>query len=286
MGEQTETLVVGEFLLAIEGFAMIRDHLTAPSVARPRVDEIRNILAKFDEVPYSITIPLIEHEVEPGYTQWAPSYDGPNPAIASETPIVHAMLEALAPGDALDAACGTGRHAATLAELGHRVIGVDTTESMLAIARDKVPGADFRTGRLEALPVADASVDLITCTLALTHVERLAPVIAEFARVLRPGGTIVLSDMHPLTTMTGGIAGWPGPDITRGIPFVLNRTHHVGEYVSAFVAAGLTIAECLEPRVTESVLQQFPSYALIPDASRQAFFDTPYLLIWRLTKPH
>jgi ubiquinone/menaquinone biosynthesis C-methylase UbiE len=195
------------------------------------------------------------------------------------------MLEAATPGVALDAACGTGRHAAKLVELGHRVIGVDTTEAMLAVARQKVPAADFRTGRLEALPVDDGSVDLLTCTLALTHVEHLEPVMREFARVLRPGGRAILSDMHPIGTMTGGIAGFPDDDITRGIPYVPNLTHHVSEYIAAFCAAGLSISECREPCVPEWLVERLPSYAIAPDATRQAFIDTPYLLIWQLDKP-
>ncbi|HEY5173859.1 MAG TPA: methyltransferase domain-containing protein, partial [Acidimicrobiia bacterium] len=171
------------------------------------------------------------------------------------------------------------------AERGHRVIGVDATDAMLAIAREKVPAADFRSGRLEALPVADESVDLVVCTLALTHVEDLEPVMREFVRVLRPGGQAILTDMHPLATMTGSIAGFPGDDLTRGIPYVLNRTHHVSDYVRAFLDAGLSIMECMEPRVTDAVLESFPSYALLPSATRQAFFDTPYLLVWRLERP-
>jgi ubiquinone/menaquinone biosynthesis C-methylase UbiE len=118
------------------------------------------------------------------------------------------MIAPTPPGDALDAACGTGRHAATLVEFGHRVVGVDTTEAMLAIARKKVPSADFRSGRLEQLPVEDETTDLITCALALTHVERLEPVMREFARVLRPGGQAILTDIHPVATMTRGIAGF------------------------------------------------------------------------------
>jgi ubiquinone/menaquinone biosynthesis C-methylase UbiE len=281
--EHAETLIVGEYFLAIEGFAMIRHCLTTPSAARPRVDEMREILEVANDL-YALRIPLTEHEVEAGYTEWAPRYDGPNPAIAVEQPIVHRMLYGAPPGVALDAACGTGRHAAKLAELGHRVIGVDTTSAMLDVARAKVPDAEFRTGRLEALPIEDASVDLLTCTLALTHVEELGPVMREFARVLRPGGRAVLSDMHPVATMTGSIAGFPGPDITRGIPYVPNLTHHVGDYITAFLHAGLAITECLEPPVTEEVLQSFPSFAVLPDATRQAFLDTPYLLIWRLER--
>jgi ubiquinone/menaquinone biosynthesis C-methylase UbiE len=284
MSERDEVLIVGEYFLAIEGFAMIRHCLTTPSAARPRVDEMRSILDDSNEL-HALRIPLTEHEVEDGYTQWAPRYDGRNPAIEAEQPIVHRMLDALPPGVALDAACGTGRHAAKLAELGHRVIGVDTTEAMLDVARAKVPGAEFRTGRLEALPVDDASVDVLTCTLALTHVAKLGPVMREFARVLRPGGQAVLSDMHPIATLTGSIAGFPGDDITSGIPYVPNLTHHVGDYITAFLDAGLVITECLEPPVTEAVLQSFPSYFVLPDATRQAFLDTPYLLIWRLERP-
>lgn len=281
----TEMLVVGEYLMAIAGYAMIRHALTTPSEARPRVDEIRRLVTRAGEPPYSLAIPLTRHEVEDGYTQWAPRYDGPNPAIAAEEPVVRRMIAAAPPGVALDAACGTGRHAAELAELGYRVIGVDATEAMLAVAREKVPAADFRLGRLERLPVDDDAVDLVICTLALTHVEDLEPVMCEFARVVRPGGRMILADMHPLATMTGSIAGFPGDDITAGIPYVPNLTHHVSSYIAAFLAAGLMICECVEPRVDEAVLASFPSITFIPDATRQAFFDAPYLLVWCLERP-
>jgi ubiquinone/menaquinone biosynthesis C-methylase UbiE len=285
VSQETDTLVAGEYFLAVEGYAMIRYCLTAPSAARPRVDEMRQILARFEEFPNSLAIPLTQHTVEDGYTAWAPRYDGPNPAIDLEEPIARAMIAAAPPGDALDAACGTGRHAVTLAEFGHRVIGVDTTEAMLAVAREKVPAADFRSGRLEQLPVEDETVDLIMCALALTHVERLEPVMREFVRVLRPGGQAILTDIHPVATMTGGIAGFPDRDISRGIPYVRNLTHQVSEYVTAFLDVGLSIVACVEPCVNDSMLQVFPSYPVLPDATRQAFLDTPYLLIWRLERP-
>ena len=152
MSDDTEASVVGEYFLAVEGFAMIRNCLTTPSAAKPRVDEIRRIVADLDEFPYSLAIPLTEHGVEDGHTRWAPRYDGPNPAIEIEQPIVHRMIDGARPGVALDAACGTGRHAAKLAELGHRVIGVDTTDAMLVVARDKVPAADFRSGAWNGCP--------------------------------------------------------------------------------------------------------------------------------------
>src|SRR4051794_39740257 len=104
-----DTMRMGEYLLAVQGLAMIRTCLTEPAQARPRVAEIRRIL---DELADSPEIPLTGYDVPEGYTRWADRYDGPNPAIAREQPIVHGILAGLAPGRALDAACGTGRHAA------------------------------------------------------------------------------------------------------------------------------------------------------------------------------
>jgi ubiquinone/menaquinone biosynthesis C-methylase UbiE len=288
MGEQDErapdVLLAGEYFLAVEGLAMIRTVLTDPPSVRPRLDDIRGIVERFEEFPNSLAIRMTEHEVEAGYTSWAPRYDGPNPAIAREQPIVHAMFAEITPGVALDAACGTGRHAAELAELGHHVIGVDGTEAMLAVAREKVPAADFRLGRLEALPVDDASIDFVTCALALTHVAELEPAMREVARVLRPGGQAVLSDIHPLATIQGGIAGFPGADITEGIPYVRNLIHLHSEYLAAFRAAGLSVVDCVEPLIDDQVVRAQPAFLAIPDATRQAYLDLPFLLIWRLER--
>jgi ubiquinone/menaquinone biosynthesis C-methylase UbiE len=252
MAPRTDTLYAREYFLAVEGLAILRNVVTHPSAIRDRVDEVRGIVAGFDEFPNSLAIPVVEHEIEEGYTAWAPRYDrGGNPAILGEEPVVHELLARLPTGVALDAACGTGRHAAKLAELGHRVIGVDTTDAMLDVARAKVPGGDFRRGRLEDLPLDDASVDLITCGLALTHAVDLGPVMREFARVLRPGGHAVLSDIHPVAAGAGTVAAFPDGDLTKGIPYVHNIPHPVSAYVTAFVDAGLSIAACVEPPFTE-----------------------------------
>jgi ubiquinone/menaquinone biosynthesis C-methylase UbiE len=277
-----ETLVFGEYLLGILGLAMVREGVTTPAASRPRVAEIRRVLEEFDKPPYSIEVPLTEYEVPEGYARWARRYDGPNPAIGREQPIVHGLLEVEPVGTALDAACGTGRHAAKLAELGHYVIGVDTSEAMLAVAREKVRSAEFRHGLLDALPVDDAGVDLVTCSLALTHVEDLGPVMKEFARVLRPGGRVLISDIHPWATMTGAIAAFPGRDLAQGVPYVRSVVHQVGEYLTAFREAGLEVLTCLEPATDETVVRAHASYPVFPDAARQALLGLPYLLIWRL----
>lgn len=284
-------LRVANYLLAVEGLAMIRDLLHDPDALEARGAEVAMIAAGADDGLLAHLIPVHRHDVAGGYERWAPRYDGPNPAIEAEEPRLRARVERLTPGRALDAACGTGRHAALLAGLGWDVIGVDATPAMLERARAKVPGADFRAGRLEALPVDDGSVDLVTCGLALTHVEDLGPVFAEFARVLRPGGRVITTDIHPMVTSTGGMAAFPtaDPEPDRApapaeIHYVPNLVHQVSEYVAAFGAAGLRIDGCEEPRVTDEFVTTYPSYGAFPDATRQAFGGLPYLLIWELVR--
>jgi ubiquinone/menaquinone biosynthesis C-methylase UbiE len=259
--------------------------VTNPSAIRDRVEEVRGIVDKFDEFPNSLAIPVIEHDVEDGYTAWAPRYDRPgNPAILGEEPVVHGLLAEIPPGVALDAACGTGRHAAKLAELGHQVIGVDATDAMLDVARGKLPDADFRQGRLEDLPLDDESVDLITCGLALTHAPDLGPVMREFARVLRPGGHAVLSDIHPVASNAGAVAAFPDGDLSKGIPYVHNISHPISAYIAAFVAADLSILACLEPVFTEQEVAFGAAYAVFPEAARQAFLGLPFLLVWHVCR--
>ncbi len=286
-------LKVANYLLAIEGFAMVRQLFSEPGRLDARASEVSAIVRGSGTPPLSSLISIDRYDVDAGYAIWAERYDGPNPAIETEEPVFRELVARSGPGVALDAACGTGRHAAILASMGWDVIGVDATDAMLERARAKVPAAAFHSGRLEALPVEAGSADLVVCGLALTHVEDLAPVFAEFHRVLRPGGRVITTDMNPMMTSTGGMAAFPTgdtrPDIAAGesasIHYVANLVHHVGEYVTAIVAAGLRIAGCHEPVVDEHVVPYFPSFEAFPDATREAFFGLPYLLIWELTKP-
>ena len=135
-----------------------------------------------------------------------PTYDEPRKSLFdSGEPVMHQIIDAVAPGDALDAACGTGRYAEYLAGRGHRLVGVDSSPDMLARARARAPSGEFVLGDLRRLPLPDSSVDLIVSGLALCHVPTLAPVMAEFARVLRSGGHLAISDVHHEITIRGSV---------------------------------------------------------------------------------
>jgi SAM-dependent methyltransferase len=144
-----------------------------------------------------------------------------------------------------------------------------------------VPEATFRAGRLETLPVDDASVDLAVCALALTHCPTLAPPIRELARVVRPGGRVLLADVHPLVVWLGGHALFR--DAAGRLAFVRNLAHPHSAYLAAFAEAGLVVERCLEPPVTPADLPPAPTPELA-DAQRVAFVGLPGSLIWDLRR--
>ena len=175
---------------------------------------------------------------------------------------------------------------ACLARDGHDVIGVDITPAMLDIAREKVPTADFRSGALEALPVDDRSVDVVVCALALTHVIDLDPVAAEFARVLRPGGRVVLSDLHPTANLFGGAANFKETPDSASYSYVQNRVHHVSDYLRAFRRAGLEVLDCVEVTQSEEIVASIHlSHGFYAEAALQAYIGLPWLLCWHLVRP-
>ncbi|HWH94639.1 MAG TPA: methyltransferase domain-containing protein [Baekduia sp.] len=106
-------------------------------------------------------------------------------------------------GDLLDVACGFGRHAVPLAAEGFRVVGVDRSASLLAEAQRRA-GADAQWPRLvradyRELPLADASFDAalnLYTSLGYLGDEEDTHVLGEIARVLRPGGRLVIETMH------------------------------------------------------------------------------------------
>jgi 2-polyprenyl-3-methyl-5-hydroxy-6-metoxy-1,4-benzoquinol methylase len=131
---------LADYLLAMEGLAILRLWGTDPNGVNARASEILEIVAALNQPPYSYAAAVLEYDVVEGYQAWAATYDSmPNILFDVEERVIHPLLEALPSGRALDAACGTGRYSSWLAEQGHEVIGIDASEEMLAIAREKVP---------------------------------------------------------------------------------------------------------------------------------------------------
>ncbi len=98
--------------------------------------------------------------------------------------------------NALDVGCGEGRFCRMLAAEGIATIGIDPTARLLAAARTRDPQGRYLEGRAEALPFDDASFDLVISYLTLIDIEDYAGGIAEMARVLRPGGSLLIANLN------------------------------------------------------------------------------------------
>ncbi len=90
----------------------------------------------------------------------------------------------------LEVAFGTGHLAAEALARGATVVGVDVAPAMVALARQRVPGASFHEGDAEALPFEDEQFDAVICCFGLMHFAEPARALREAARVLKPGGIV------------------------------------------------------------------------------------------------
>jgi ubiquinone/menaquinone biosynthesis C-methylase UbiE len=234
------------YLLGLEGIALLRAFAGEydRDFTMARLAEIRALLDSMDELGDGAVVDALP--TTEGYGSWAEFCDeAGNQLIELEQPIVWEILEGLPAGAALDAACGTGRHSACLAALGHTVTGVDSSPAMLKHAREKVPDGEFHEADLHELPLPDDHVDLVVCALALMHVPDLEPVLAELVRVLRPGGSLVISDWRILVGDRGLPVVKARADGSSGyIPTWSRRT---SEYLAAALPLGLHVRRCEDP---------------------------------------
>lgn len=126
-----------------------------------------------------------------------------------------------------------------------KVIGVDMTPEMISRARSAADGAgfhnvDFRQGRLEALPVADASVDAVTSNCVVNLVPDKAQVFREVARVLKSGGRLVIADV----VLAGALPEAIEQDLLAYVGCVAGAME-MERYFATVEAAGLTDIEML-----------------------------------------
>jgi len=178
------------------------------------------------------------------YQLWAGSYPPRphNPLMEVEQEMVLALLPDVRGLTALDAGCGSGRYLRELGDRGARTIGMDVSPAMIARAREtttRIARADLR-----ALPFAAMSIDLVVCGLALGDLAEIELALAEIARVLRPGGRVIYSVVHP----GGEAAGWSRTFESNGRTLAIDGYwHSLDRHRQACQAAGLAIEEWREP---------------------------------------
>lgn len=192
---------------------------------------------------------------------------------------------------ALDVGCGEGRFCRMLGQRGIDVVGIDPTEPLIAHARARDPKGDYRLGRAEALDLPDEAVDLVVSYLSLIDIDDIDAAIPEMARVLRPGGSLLIANLTGFNT-AGQTLGWS--DKARGAGgFAMDdymqeradwvawrgiriRNWHrpMSRYMSLLLEAGLQLVHFSEPVPTGG------------DPARVTrYLRAPYFLMMEWRKP-
>ena len=188
-------------------------------------------------------------DVRATYDAWSTIYDEtPNPLIAVEEIAVRSLLRTIEFDRVLDAATGTGRYAIYLAGQGKQVAAIDDSEKMLAVAQSKAQARqlsiEFRQENVSNFSFEDSSFDLAICALALLHVEDLSGPCRELVRVLRRGGHLIISDLHP------EVQAMMGPNHKELIQseerFFPAHHSHVEDYLEAVKLAGAEVIAAID----------------------------------------
>ena len=201
----------------------------------------------------------------------------------------------------LDLGCGEGGYARTLAAAGAFVTAVDCSEAAIRYARSQAAQEQLSIehhlrNSNDLFGLADAAFDAVLCSMMLMDVEDLTGTLDEVVRVLKPGGQVFVSMLHPCFdgNHEQGIGRqgrgetrevvvknyfkpreWSAP-LPQGETPVIWRHRPLSEYVKAFIAAGLTVEDMDEPRATAEEAAQYPSLTMIR--------RIPLFLYWRLRK--
>jgi demethylmenaquinone methyltransferase/2-methoxy-6-polyprenyl-1,4-benzoquinol methylase len=202
---------------------------------------------------------LAEPQVEAMFDRIASVYDLMNSVMTAgmhqRWRVRTADLARVGPGSrALDVATGTGDLAIALAARGADVVGVDFAEKMLEIARRKAPGLEFRAGNALALEFPDDSFDAATVGFGARNFDDLDRGLAEMARVVKPGGRVVVLEITtpqrpPLSwffrmwfdtvvPLIGRLAG--DPDAYDYLPNSVRRFPGPRDLAARMAAAGMT----------------------------------------------
>ncbi len=207
------------------------------------------------------------------YARWVATYPphAHNALMEAEESAMKSLLPDLAGRVVLDLACGTGRYGLLAYQRGAKiVIGLDNSAAMLRAN----PLKQIALSTSEALPLARESVDVVLCGLALGHLPRLAPTMHEISRVLKSGGTALISDFHPFIFLTGQRRTFTASD---GKTYAVEHYPYLyADYQRAVHESGLHVRQVIEPRLVQDSAVHFAD-----DKSRRGM---PVVIIFCLTK--
>ena len=166
---------------------------------------------------------------------------------------------------ALDVGCGEGRFCRMLRAAGVAATGIDPTPGLLEVARQRDPSGDYRAGAAERLEFEAASFDLVVSYLTLVDIADFRTAISEMARVLKPGGSLLIANLTGFTS-AGAAQGWVRDQDGRRLHFPVDC--YLDEFAFWFEWAGIRIENWHRP------LAAYMS-ALLESGLQLTFFSEP-----------
>lgn len=201
------------------------------------------------------------------YEAWADSYDQRenNALLHAEEKVLVPLLEAadLNGKDVIDFGCGTGRYLSRCCGRNARsIVGLDFSHEMLARASQKSFSSEqvvLLEASVESLPFPDAQFDIGISTLVLSHCPKLSVPLAEMARVLRPGATLLVSDWHPENDRRGWkrIFEVRSDDGSRTRYAAKSYHHSLEEFRKQFLNHEFLVEQVHEPVIDDSLEPMF-----------------------------
>ncbi|MEO8771631.1 MAG: methyltransferase domain-containing protein [Ferruginibacter sp.] len=202
---------------------------------------------------------MVSNEPKPSseaYDLWSDSYDVQpgNLMLDLDEIIFTALLQKVELKDKViaDIGCGTGRHWPKLYAKSPAILrGYDVSEGMLKKLKSKFPAAiTSQITDNKLLDTATSSLDCIISTLTIAHIKDLEETIAAWARVLKPGGDIILTDFHPDALVKGGKRTFRHEDKQMS---VINFVHSLHIIKDVCKKHGLEVIEQEERYVDDTV---------------------------------
>lgn len=175
--------------------------------------------------------------IQAAYDKWSATYDTQeNPTRDLDKEFLQSRLTELRGKTVVEIGCGTGKNTMWVAPQCLRLIALDFSVGMMLLARQKVQATNItfiRANILNPLPLSANLADVIIINLVLEHIEHLTPMLHEVYRVLRSGGQVIVSEIHPSRTQQG-----KGAVIAETEEFVGTFHHTAEDFLTAFKAAG------------------------------------------------
>ena len=175
-----------------------------------------------------------------GYNHWSSFYDDYiNPTVAADELNFPAYWKHLTGQIILEIGCGTGRHTKKLLSQKNQVTGIDLSSGMLDIARQKLhdlPAKLIEADFLTYLGFKPNSFDSVISALVIEHIQDLRKFFEKVGLILKPGGELYLSELHPTRGAQGSLAHFK--DLSSEDNFYLESFVHADKTIQSAAAMG------------------------------------------------